>query len=62
MRNKAQWRDNIYTWFKRIATWSRSKPAIRKTLKYGKRLLITVTALVITFFTLNWVFPLPDKV
>lgn len=62
MRNKAQWRDNIYIWFKRVATWSRSKPAVRKTLKYGKRLLITVTALVIIFFTLNWVFPLPDKI
>ncbi|HEY8894703.1 MAG TPA: penicillin-binding protein 1C [Niastella sp.] len=62
MRNKAQWRDNIYTWVKRVNTWSRSKPAIGKILKYGKRLLITVTALVIIFFTLNWVFPLPDKI
>jgi penicillin-binding protein 1C len=62
MRNTAQWRERINTWYKRVATWSRSKPAIRKTLHYGKRLLITITALVIIFFTLNWVFPLPDKI
>ncbi|HUP12315.1 MAG TPA: transglycosylase domain-containing protein, partial [Niastella sp.] len=62
MRNKAQWRERIDTWRKDVANWSRSTPKIRKTLKYGKRLLITVTALVIIFFTLNWVFPLPDKI
>jgi penicillin-binding protein 1C len=46
----------------RATDWNRDTPLIRKTLKYGKRLLITVTALVIIFFTLNWVFPLPDKI
>lgn len=62
MRNTAQWRERINTWYKRVATWSHSTPAIRRTLKYGKRLLMTIVALVIIFFTLNWVFPLPDKV
>lgn len=62
MRTIAQWRERINTWFKRVNTWSRSTPAKRKIFKYGKRLLITVTALVIIFFTLNWVFPLPDKI
>ncbi|OQP56181.1 penicillin-binding protein 1C [Niastella populi] len=62
MRTKAQWREKIHTWYDRVATWSRSKPATRKTLKYGKRLLITVAATCIIFFTLNWVFPVPDKI
>ncbi|OQP62153.1 penicillin-binding protein 1C [Niastella vici] len=31
-------------------------------MKYGKRLLITIVASVITFLLLNWVFPLPDKI
>jgi penicillin-binding protein 1C len=44
---------------RRATVWNRDT---RPLFKYGKRLLITVTALVIIFFTLNWVFPLPDKV
>jgi penicillin-binding protein 1C len=43
-----------------IATvWNRDTPLL---LKYTKRLLITIAALVVIFFTLNWVFPLPDKI
>src|SRR5688500_6463151 len=62
MRTIAQWRERINTWLKRVNTWSRSTPTKRKTFKYGIRLLITITAAVIIFFTLNWVFPLPDKI
>ncbi|HEY1199480.1 MAG TPA: hypothetical protein VGE79_00795, partial [Niastella sp.] len=54
--------EKLKTLIRSATVWSRSKPAVRKTLKYGKRLLITVTALVIIFFTLNWVFPIPDKI
>lgn len=54
--------EKLKTLIRRATVWNRNTPLIRKTLKYGKRLLITVTALVIIFFTLNWVFPLPDKI
>ncbi|THU32018.1 penicillin-binding protein 1C [Niastella caeni] len=62
MRTTAQWRDRINNWSKRIATWSRSKPAIVKTIKYGKRLLIGFASLGVIFLLLTWVFPLPDSI
>jgi penicillin-binding protein 1C len=62
MRTQAPWRERIISWSKRVATWSRSTPAKRKTLKYGKRGLITIAALAVIFLLLNWVFPLPDKI
>src|SRR5690349_16570379 len=62
MRTQAPWRERFISWSKRVATWSRSTPAKRKTLKYGKRGLITIAALVVIFVLLNWVFPLPDKI
>jgi penicillin-binding protein 1C len=62
MRTQAPWRERIISWSKRVATWSRSTPAKRKTLKYGKRGLITIVALAVIFLLLNWVFPLPDKI
>src|SRR5579863_7794817 len=29
---------------------------------YLKRILITISGLVVLFFLLNWIFPLPDKI
>jgi len=62
MRTKAPWRESIINWSRRVATWSRSTPAKRKTFKYGKRLLITMVASLVIFLLLNLVFPLPDKI
>jgi penicillin-binding protein 1C len=41
---------------------NRDTPLIKKTFKYGKRLLITITVPPVIFLLLNWVFPLPDNI
>lgn len=45
-----------------VAAWIQSKPYRIRTFKWFKRLFITLAAACIIFFTLNRVFPLPDKI
>src|SRR5450755_595943 len=35
---------------------------IRRCLRIGKRVLIIVAALFLSFLLLNWIFPLPDRI
>ena len=39
-----------------------SKDTIKKIKRNVKRLLISIIALVLLFFLLNWIFPVPDKI
>jgi len=54
--------NKIITVFNRFKTWTRNKPYRLLIFKWLKRLLISVAAICILFFSLNWVFPLPDKI
>ncbi|HSC38905.1 MAG TPA: transglycosylase domain-containing protein, partial [Chitinophagaceae bacterium] len=38
------------------------KIEFRRIKKFGKRLLIVLAAVVVLFFLLNWIFPVPDRI
>jgi penicillin-binding protein 1C len=50
--------EKFKTLIRRATVWNRVTPSLR----YGKRILITIAAFCVLFFSLNWVFPLPDKI
>jgi penicillin-binding protein 1C len=52
----------IKSFCNRIITWSPRHRYAKTAYKWLKRTFITIAVLVVLFFSLNWVFPLPDNI
>jgi penicillin-binding protein 1C len=50
--------EKLKNLIRRAKVWNRVTPS----LKWLKRIFITIAVLVVLFFSLNWVFPLPDNI
>jgi penicillin-binding protein 1C len=55
-------RKAIQQFVNRIITWRPRHRYTQLVYKWSKRLFITIVICIILFFTLNWVFPLPDNI
>jgi penicillin-binding protein 1C len=52
----------IKNFLTRLITWSPRHRYAQTAYKWLKRTLITIAVIVVLFFSLNWVFPVPDKI
>ncbi len=50
--------EKLKSLIRRATVWNRSTPS----LKWLKRSMITIAVIIVLFFSLNWVFPLPDNI
>jgi penicillin-binding protein 1C len=53
---------SIKSFCNRLITWSPRHRYAKTAYKWLKRTLVTIAVIVVLFFSLNWVFPVPDNI